>query len=36
MDVRSVRKVILLGTLVVGLVLIALVAGAITWVDATR
>ncbi len=36
MDVRSVRKVILLGTLVVGLVLISLVAGAIAWVDATK
>lgn len=36
MDVRSVRKVILLGTLVVGLVLLALVAGAIAWVDATK
>ncbi|CAM5333659.1 hypothetical protein EES47_12745 [Streptomyces sp. ADI98-12] len=36
MESQSVRKVVLLGTLVVGLVLITLVAGAIAWVDATR
>lgn len=34
MDKRSVRKIILMVTLVGGMVLIVVVAGAIAWVDA--